>query len=212
MGQGYDAILVPGGGLRDGGELPEYVKRRFDLALARQSGELIVPLSAWTTHRAAVLDSEGRQMWESLGGAHYLMERGITPDQIFCESTSYDTIGNAYFSRVQLAEPLGWRRLLIVTSQFHMPRTEAVFRWVYSLDARPPYDLEFAASPDEGLSEAALAARQAREATSLESVQHHSGRMRSMRDLALFMFTEHRAYRSVREPMARHDADLMQSY
>jgi uncharacterized SAM-binding protein YcdF (DUF218 family) len=120
----YDAILVPGGGVRQRGELPDHVKRRLDLALARESGEPIVPLSAGTSHRPAVLDGEGRLQYESTAGARYLIERGISPGRIFCESTSYDTIGNAYFSRVQIVEPLGWRRLLVITSRFHMARVE----------------------------------------------------------------------------------------
>jgi hypothetical protein len=212
MASRYDAILVPGGGLREGGTLPPYAERRFDLALARESGEPIVPLSAWTPHRPVILGPDGRMRFESTEGARYLIDRGFPAERIYCETTSYDTIGNAYFSRVQLAEPLGWRRLLVITSQFHMPRTEAIFRWVYGLDAAEPYTLDFAASDDEGLSEAALAARGAREAASLRQVMQHREKFTSMRALATWLFTRHKAYQSLREPLLPKAGDLMESY
>src|SRR5215471_4230143 len=98
----HDAIMVAGGGVRAGGELAEYVKRRFDLALERESGEPMVALSAGTTHRPAMLDDVGRHVVESVAGARYLMDRGISPGRIFCEATSYDTVGNGYFSRMQI--------------------------------------------------------------------------------------------------------------
>ena len=208
----YDAIVVLGGGLRADGELPEHAKARFNLALATASGEPVVALSAGTTHRPAILDQDGRPLFESTAGARYLIERGMRPERILCESTSYDTIGNAYFSRVQILEPLEWRRLLVITSQFHLRRTEAIFRWIYGLDAPIPYSLEFAASPDRGLSEAALSARQAREAASLQSVQQLSARLTSLPALTRWLFTEHQAYQSVRQPLMTDVGDAMESY
>jgi hypothetical protein len=208
----YDAILILGGGLREGAKLPEHSKCRFDLALARQTGEPMVTLSAWTAHRPLMLDDDGRMITEALAGARYLMERGIHPSRIFCECTSYDTIGNAYFSRVQIIDPMGWRRLLIITSQFHIPRTEAIFRWIYGLDCAVPYSLEFAASPNEGLSPAALAARTAREQASLGFVEQHRQRMTSLRTVAEWLFTRHAQYTALREPPASHQQDLLDSY
>lgn len=208
----YDAILILGGGLRAGGKLPEYVKRRYDLALARQTGEPMAPLSGGTSHRPAVLDSYGRLLTESVACAGYLVERGIGPDRIYCESTSYDTIGNAYFARVELTDPLGWRRLLIITSQFHMVRAEAIFRWIYALDSPVPYQLEFAASPDDGLSEATLAARIVRERASLRIVEQLRERLRSLRAVTEWLFTGHGAYRAVREPLVRQPDELLDSY
>jgi len=207
----YDAILILGGGVREGGELPDYMKCRFDLALTRQSGEPIVPMSARTIHRPTILDSFGRLIAE-VAGARYLIDHGIRPERIFCENTAFDTIGTVYYSRVQITDPLGWRRLLIITSQFHMPRTEAIFRWICSLDAPVPYHLEFAASPNVGLSEAALVARIAREQASLRTVEQLRRRLTSMRALAEWLFTQHKAYTAVREPPAPHTDDLLDTY
>jgi hypothetical protein len=149
---------------------------------------------------------------EAIAGARYLIDRRINPDRVFCENTALDTIGTAYFTRVQLTDPLGWRRLLVITSCFHMPRTEAIFRWIYSLDAPVPYRFEFAASPDDGLSQAALAARIERERASLESLGQLRNRLTSMRALAKWLFTEHKAYMAVREPLAERNHDLLDTY
>jgi uncharacterized SAM-binding protein YcdF (DUF218 family) len=50
--------------------------------------------------------------------------------------SSYDTVGNAYFSLAIHALPAGWRRLAVVTSDFHMPRSRALFAGVYRLGSR----------------------------------------------------------------------------
>lgn len=49
------------------------------------------------------------------------------------EVSSYDTVGNAYFSLTIHALPSGWRRLAVVTSHFHMPRSRALFADLYQL-------------------------------------------------------------------------------
>jgi uncharacterized SAM-binding protein YcdF (DUF218 family) len=208
---GYDAILVLGGGVRDNGDLPEHAQRRLDLALARQSGEPIVALSAWTAHRPVILAPDGSQVYESIMGARYLIDRGIDPRRIFCETTSYDTIGNAYFSRVQIVEPMGWKRLLIITSRFHMARTEVIFRWIYGLNTAA-YDLQFAASADDGVSAEALSARHAKETTSLQSVELLCRRLTSLRALAAWLFTEHKQYQPVRERHGTDSAESMATY
>jgi hypothetical protein len=208
----YDAIMVAGGGVRAGGELAEYVKRRFDLALERESGEPMVALSAGTTHRPAMLDDVGRHVVESVAGARYLMDRGISPRRIFCEATSYDTVGNGYFSRMQIAEPMGWRRILVITSEFHMMRTEAVFRWIYGIEPRVEYELEFAASPDVGLGETARSIRQQKELADLRVLDALKPRLTSLRALTSWIFTEHKAYTAVRPLPDAQGGDLLDSY
>ena len=191
----YDAILIPGGGLLAGGGLPPWTVSRLELAVARWSGELLIPLSAATTHRPLPLDVDGRAIFESLQAARYLRAQGVPPTAIAIESSSYDTIGNAWFSRVLHADPLGLARLLVVTSEFHMARTEACFRWVYGLPPSPVVrELTFEASPNTGLNAEALQARMQREAASAAAVASLARRVTTMEGFHNWLHSEHRAY------------------
>jgi hypothetical protein len=191
----YDAILIPGGGVREGGRLPEYVAARFDRALSLAGDAFLVPLSAGTPHRPPPLDARGCPLTEARAGADHLVARGIDRSRILIEESSFDTIGNAYFSRVIHAMPRGFRRILVITSDFHMPRTEAVFRWVYGLDAPgPTCAVDFETVPDTGIDADALDARLLKEQQSLDLLAPLAARIRTLAALHLWLFTEHDAY------------------
>ncbi len=148
----YDAILIPGGGVRDGGELPEWSKRRFDMAMKYPHVQYYIPLSAGTFHKPPLLDAAGFPIYESIAGARYLMAAGVEESKILCETCSYDTIGNAYFARVIHVEPLMLKRILVITSAFHFPRTKEIFTWVFGLDHNSlGVELDFESVSDAGL-------------------------------------------------------------
>ena len=213
-GRPFDAVIVPGGGVWDGGKLPPWVENRFDKALDIANGVFIVPLSAGTPHKPSPLDSAGRPIFESAAGAEYLRGRGYPAELILVEAASYDTIGNAYFARVVHTDPARLPKLAVVTSQFHMARTEAIFRWIFSV---PPdecaYDLTFFSVPDAGMSAEALHARRQKEEASLPQVHRLAQEHRTLPSVHNWLFSQHGAYmaRRRREPAANEDA-LLQSY
>ncbi len=130
--QNYDAILVLGGGLTPTGDLPPWVIRRLDAAhyiYSKQPNPIpIVLLGAGTPHKRPVLDSAGFVLHESTAYARYLLEHHAVPAaDLLKETSSYDTVGNAYFALTIHALPAGWRRVSVVTSAFHMLRTHAIF-------------------------------------------------------------------------------------
>ena len=188
----YDAILILGGGVRDGGELPPWAAARFDLALERQSGEPLVCLSAGTTHRPPPLE-DGFPIAESIAGARYLLSRGIPAAQIRIENVSYDTMGNAYFAKLLFVDPPGWSRLLVITSEFHMPRTRAIFEWLFGLDGGQ-YQLSFEASPNRGLTTDGEQFRSDKEQQALTGFRNVQQRISNLRHLQEWLFTEHQAY------------------
>ena len=51
------------------------------------------------------------------------------------ETTSYDTISNAYFARSSHTDVIGWKRLLVVTNAFYMPRIKVIFYCVFGLSS-----------------------------------------------------------------------------
>src|SRR5918993_1906460 len=148
-----------------------------------------------TVHRPPPLDAAGFPVRESVAAARALLARGVPPARIWAETASLDTIGDAYFDRVIHADPAGLRRLLVVNSAFHMPRTRLVFDWVFGLPpADPPYALDYHAVPDRGLTAAGLAARRAKEAARVAELRRTIPRIASLAALHRWLFTEHRAY------------------
>ena len=110
---------------------------------------------------------------------------GPSPDrQLVCDARtlirlsradSDDTIGNAFFLRVMHADTRpDWTRLRVITSEFQMARTKAIYDWMFSLQPLPPqkqrYELTYEAVDDAGaLSERVLRVRQRKENLSLHS-------------------------------------------
>ena len=193
----WDAIVVPGGGLLPDGNLPPWVLPRFDraLAIAAQGDAYVITLSAATFHKPTVLDARGNPRFESVVGAQYLLSHGFSGERLLFESSSYDTIGNAYFCRTIHTDPRRLARLLIITSAFHMRRTEAIFRWVYALEpVRVSYELAFEATADTGVAEDALVARYEKERAGLTDLLPKTQRYRTLVDFHRWFFTEHRIY------------------
>lgn len=194
MHTGFDAILVPGGGLLPDGTLPPWVINRLERAVARAGHAAVLTLSAGTTHKPPPLDARGFPRFESVEAARFLVAQGVTPERILTETASYDTIGNAYFSRLIHAEPRRLRRLLVITSDFHMPRTQAIFAWIYGLTPTDGYSFAFEAVVDDGIDAEALNERRAKEARALADMYALAGRITSLAQFHEWFFTEHRAY------------------
>ena len=125
-----DAVLVLGGGVpKSLEEPPIYVQRRCDDAAAIvlrhettvQKGRLpILTLSAGTAHVPQLLSKDGLPIWESTSSAAYLKKAHGMDSNVYVETTSYDTIGNAYYARTGHTDVIGWRRLLIITNEVRM--------------------------------------------------------------------------------------------
>lgn len=188
-----DAVLIPGGGLTPSGELTPFVRARLDRARSH-SADFYIALSAGTTHVPPPLDPRGYPVFEAIPAAQYLHEHGIPRDRILTEASSYDTIGSAFFTRAIHTDPRGLNRLLIVNSRFHMPRTEAIFRWVFGAAPGRGYDLSFESTDDIGLSPEALEARAERERSSLEVVRTLASSITTLSGIHQWLFTEHGAY------------------
>ncbi len=209
---GFDVILVPGGGVRKGGEIPPWTKARLDRAVQISKKEPIVTLSAGTVHRPPPLDERGFPVFESIAASQYLMKKGIEPNRILTETCSYDTIGNAYFSRAIHVEPGQFKKICIITSDFHMPRTEAIFRWVYGLDdPGNSYQLIFESVPDTGIPDKALEARVEKERKSLIQFEDTRNRIHSLQQLHDWMYSEHAAYSVYRQP-GRETGEIINTY
>jgi hypothetical protein len=191
----FDAILIPGGGVREGGALPLWVEARVARAVALYGGEYVIALSGGAAHRPPPLDPQGFPIFESAAVARRLIELGIPRERVLTETASYDTIGNAYFARVMHTDPAGLRRLAVVTSGFHMPRTERIFRWVFGLaPGAEDYSLRFFTAEDAGLEGEPLRARVEKERESIAQLEETAAGICDLKSLQRWLFLHHTAY------------------
>lgn len=72
--------------------------------------------------------------------ARELCELGVTPGRII-EKAEQNNTSSAIRTGLQLAKERGWKRLMFVSSGFHMPRIRVFFEWEHSALA-----VEFVAS------------------------------------------------------------------
>lgn len=194
----YDALIIPGGGLDEAGRPSAWVAERLEAAL-RHDGEAdwYLVLSRGTTHRPPPRDAAGYAVDEAAASARYLMDRGVATSRVLLEAWSLDTIGNAAFARLFHAELGGWRSCLVITSALHMPRTRAIFEWVFSLPPRRgrPVKLAYEAVADEAaLPPGAADARRRKEADALAEFRQTAAAVGSLAELHAFLFTRHAAY------------------
>ena len=133
----------------------------------------ILTLSAGTAHVPQLLDARGSVVFEATASAAVIINEGVDAADVFLETTSFDTIGNAFYSRNDHCSLAGWRRLLVITSEFHLARTKAIFDWVYGAAGAEPsgaYELSYLGTEDTGLTPAEVNARKAREDASTRNV------------------------------------------
>lgn len=200
----YDVVIVPGGGLDAEREAAAWVKARLDAALLHDAHtDYYLVLSRGTTHKPPPLDGGGFPIDESAASAQYLVSHGVDASRVLLESWSLDTIGNAAFARLMHADLRGWLHILVITSAFHMPRTRAIFDWVFSLEPRRPNSkrslrIDYEEVAESGLAdEAVLESRRQKEAQALQTLRATT--MAEVPDLAAlhaFLFVKHGAYRA----------------
>ena len=165
----------------------------------------------------------GHVIHEGTAYAEYLvMSHQIPKGDILKESSSYDTVGNGYFSAMLHAVPAGWKNIVVVTSEFHMPRSKAIFDAIYTLVGRAldvSFDLSYCAVSDEGLFEkGALEARKAKEAAAVETWKKNMERIDTLARFHSWMHATHLCYSVSRQdsfgPVSKRtrDGPLKDSY
>ena len=223
--QQFDAILVLGGGvpLAPRKQLP-FVAARCQAAAAvwraASTKPKILCLSAGTAHCPQLLDARGSVVFEATASAAELIDAGVDEQDVFVETTSFDTIGNAFFARTDHCSLAGWKRLLVITSEFHMARSKAIFDWVFGATPHEGFELTFLATPDAALAPDAVAARAERETKSAINVREKlRPTYTTLSGVREFLVTKHDLYaarglvaRGSRRPATASDALLLASY
>ncbi len=207
----FDAIIIPGGGLTETNTLPPHVLARFERAISQYTREYMIPLSAGTVHKPLPRDTQGLTVFEAVVGATYLIENGIPKEKILPETSSYDTIGNAFFSRILHTDIRNFKKLLIITSDFHLERTKLIFEWVYSLAPKHNYQLEFIGTSDEAVDAVVLEARKKKEAQRMLELAITKEKITTLSELHAWIYTQHEAYAPGLTPK-KETGILLQNY
>lgn len=121
-----DVIILLGGGSRTGvpdfdgsGQVGSAAANRFLMALRLQKAkDLPILLSGGTILKGDANESEIEK--------RMLLSLGVPENKIFMDDKSRNTAENAAFSR-QICEHQGWKKPILVTSAFHMPRSVRFF-------------------------------------------------------------------------------------
>ena len=60
----------------------------------------------------------------------YAMEQGVPEADVSIETRSTETVGNAYYCKIDIIEPRDYKNIILVTSPSHMPRSHWIFEHV----------------------------------------------------------------------------------
>mmetsp|Transcript_3221 Transcript_3221/g.12732 ORF Transcript_3221/g.12732 Transcript_3221/m.12732 type:complete len:354 (-) Transcript_3221:650-1711(-) len=222
----YDAVVVVAGGMTDSGGLPAWVVSRLDHAVAEYRRHVtasdgpkkmyVVLSGSATPHKPPPLQKGGFTLHESTAMAEYVVANGVPPEAVLKDTASMDTIGNAYYSLLLHAAPRNWRKVQVVTSEFHIGRTRAAFEWVWGLwspglngadDAEgrrlrggtPYVRLDFCTTANDGLSREVVEARAEREARSEAALRDNATKVTTLADFGEWLYTTHLCYAVTRQ-------------
>lgn len=120
-----EVIVVLGGGLgADGTPTPSTIARAEAAADLAQTRDVAIIVSGSHGNGPPPAKTEAAYM------ADRLRERGVAPERVFLEDQSRDTLSNAAFVAERYLQHVAPRRLVVVTSPFHLARSVETFRLV----------------------------------------------------------------------------------
>lgn len=185
-----DVIIVLGGGIGPGGALPETSKLRVAKGVELFKDEEVASRIIMSGKWGFWLDVKPPRT-EAEAMKECAVNLGVTDNVIFKEEVSMDTIGNAYFCKVNFLEPNKWRRIVVVTSDYHISRTRYIFEKVLGDD----YSIDFVGVGSR-MSSNEFDSRVDKEERTLELLKTwldpiDSGDTKAIKEM---MFTKHPAY------------------
>jgi hypothetical protein len=123
----YDAIIVLANLMSKQGDLNKETQSRVDLAVdALKSGCAPLLITCGWAYRedSAICIADAMRDYA-------INHRQIEESCVIVETESRDTVGDAVFTKLNLASPRSWSSVLIVTSDYHAERSRAIFSFVY---------------------------------------------------------------------------------
>lgn len=137
----YDVIIVLGASVNPDGSLSERLRNRVDKAImlfrAGKAEKMI-----FTGKHSFKLELAGQTplRTEAQAMADYALSKGIPSSAVYLEEHSKDTVGNALFVKTSLLEPKGWKKVMVITSEYHVDKAKLLFDFILG----PDYQIEYA--------------------------------------------------------------------
>ena len=191
-----DGIFVLAGGINKKGECHEWVKRRLQLAylIHTETDKPIYCLGGGSYHIEPILNKKNYVIHESTACAEYLIQLGVNSSKIYKEWSSYDTIANAFFGFTNFIIPLKLKNIIVITSDFHLPRTKVIFLWIKKI-FNSNINIHFLSVTDENIDDSIILNRIEREKNSLNSIQTHViDKIQLIEQFHIWFYTQHKAY------------------
>lgn len=123
----YDAIVVLANLMDKYGALNDETRSRVDLAvdaLKRNYAPLLIACGWAYREDSDICIADAMRQYA-------ISSHNVEDATIITEVLSRDTVGDAVFTKINLAIPRGWTKILVVTSGYHAARSRAIFSFVY---------------------------------------------------------------------------------
>lgn len=133
-----DVIIILAGGILDDGGLPDSVRKRVQTGVSlykQERAPLLLMSGRWSKYRERHLPPMTEA--ESMARSAQLM--GVSQTAIIKEDQSNTTESNILHIKNRFLEQHGWKKILVVTSDFHMPRAKFLFKTILGSE----YEIEF---------------------------------------------------------------------
>jgi len=123
----HDAVIVLANLMDAEGRLNDESQARLSLAceLVRAGEAPVLVTSGWAYR------SDSDLCIADVMARHAMTHMHLDASQIVIERNSRDTVGDAVFTKRNLANRFAWRSVLAVTTAYHVARTKAIFSFVY---------------------------------------------------------------------------------
>jgi len=135
MRESYDAIIVLSHHLKRDGTLSDETRERVEKGvslLKKDSAKFIVMSGGYA--------DEGVDISHASAMKEKAIKEGVRKEKIICEEESLDTTGQAIFCKNKIVIPNKWKKLIVVSHDYHIRRVKKIFSFVYGLNFEIIYE------------------------------------------------------------------------
>ena len=202
-----EGIFVLAGGIDKKGICHPWVQKRLLLAfkLYKILNVPIYCIGGGSYHIPPIRNKYNYVIHESTSCAEFLIKLGVNPEHIYKEWSSYDTSANGYFSFTNFILPKKISNMILITSEFHMLRSQEIFNWIKDL-FNCNVEINYYSVSDKGLDIDLINIRSKREKDSHKNIINLREKINNLNDFHKWMFTEHKAYSSNSELIRKHES------